>query len=270
MLDGGDEIADKKTGTPKKAPRSRHAGIRLSDAERVDDLRVLFLGAIEVAAPEVLEKLRDAVLPEYVKAVEAADPPAGILLRSRWPPALRTAILKWATDVRLLDGSKPPDWILAQVETTLWFWTQLRDPLRRLSWGMSGGYSWVRRSESPFSVKLPETWYWEPAIESIESAKRRIMRDVDQMVGQRLAAIMETIKTLPRLPNKRGPDHFAWTVLHQIRGSRLGDIAKQSNVSHLTVKNAVMALKAGIGISLPKGRHRKIVSRGIGPKPPIK
>jgi DNA-directed RNA polymerase specialized sigma24 family protein len=72
-----------------------------------------------------------------------------------------------------------------------------------------------------------------------------------------LAETEKAIKELPRVPTKSKPEHFTWTVLHQIRGVPLKDLAEHDGIALATVKNAVMGLKARLGIGLPKGRPKR-------------
>src|SRR5208283_2132852 len=100
--------------------RRRFANSRLSRAAVTEELRSRFLREIVDTAPEVLEKLRDNVLPEYIKAYNVArQPDVQAIVLFRWPPLLRDTVLSWAKAVRLLHKGKPPDWILAQVDVTL-------------------------------------------------------------------------------------------------------------------------------------------------------
>src|ERR1022692_1373128 len=56
---------------PIKVRAPRLAGIQFSEDSVTNELRTLFLREVERATPEVLEKLRQKVWPEYIKAYEA-------------------------------------------------------------------------------------------------------------------------------------------------------------------------------------------------------
>ena len=85
--------------------RRRFVNSRFSRAAVADELRVRFLREIAISAPEVLAKLRDDVLPEYIQAYTAAMPPgadnSNSLVSFRWPPPLEIKITSWAKAVRL-------------------------------------------------------------------------------------------------------------------------------------------------------------------------
>jgi hypothetical protein len=228
-----------------------------------EELRSRFLREIVDTAPEVLEKLRDDVLPEYIKAYNIARPPDvkgdQAIVLFRWSPSLRGTIVSWAKGVRLLHNGKPPDWILAQVDETLQVW--IRHPewfVKRLSWGYTGGYRMERRPPDISIVELPTfKWDWEGDFEDKKSAKLRIMEAVCEIVDTRLEEIERDLKSLPRVPHTRSPERFTWTVLHQVRGNSLKVIAAQWNVSAATVKNVVTKLKKELEIGLPKGRPKR-------------
>jgi hypothetical protein len=257
------EHTKKNDSEPPKVRSRKYANILSSDDAVVDEMRSSFVREIAVTSPEVLEKLRDSVWPEYIKAYNAAMQNGAYkssdVVRFGWPQSLQIAVLAWAKDVRLLHDGKPPDWVLAQVEVTLWLWTQHPERFsKHLCWGFVGGYSAdrKRRSQSPFLIELPQfTWHWVQGFEDKRSAKQRIMKTVGEIVDRRLREMEQTLGNLPRLQNKRRPEHFTWTVLHQVRGVQVQELATSYGVSCATVKNEVMALKARLGIGLPKGRR---------------
>jgi hypothetical protein len=254
---------DRNDQSPPRARSLKYANIRSNNEAVLDEQRSHFIREIEGTAPEVLEKLRDSVLPEYINAYNAAKDSGAqqsrTMVRFPWPDSLQIAVLTWAKDVRLLHKGKLPDWVLAQADVTLWLWTRRPDLLSNsLRWCFTGGYSAERRTPSnSFVIEVPTfTWHWQQGCENKTSAKQRIMEAVGEIVDQRLDEMEQILENLPRVPAKRAPEHFTWTVLHQIRGVRLQDIAAQSGVAAATVKNEVLRLKRRLGISLPKGRRR--------------
>ena len=254
---------------PIKVRAPRLAGIQFSEDSVTNELRTLFLREVERATPEVLEKLRQKVWPEYIKAYEAIQQsgftPTSVLFPSRSAARQKAvvdcskAVVDWAKEVRLLYGDGPPTWVVQQVETTLQIWTRHPDWMSKgARWWLLGGYKWERRRPQDYLIELPHfTWYWPYGYESARDAKKRILDAVTKIVNARLDEMKKAIKELPRVPTKSRPEHFTWAVLHQIRGVRFEDLAKQSGVALATVKNVVTALKAEIGISLPKGRPKK-------------
>lgn len=125
-------------------------------------------------------------------------------------------------------------------------------------WWLLGGYKWERRPPQDYLIELPHfTWYWPYGYESARDARKRIIDAVTKIVNARLDEMKKATEELPRVPTKSRPEHFTWTVLHQIRGVRFEDPAEQSGVALATVKNVVTALNAEIGISLPKARPKK-------------
>jgi hypothetical protein len=253
-----DKNSDEKPAA--KVRWRKYTGVRLNDAEVADDLRNFFFREVESTTPEVLKKLRDSVLPEYIRAREAIG--MAVCSRFSWPKQLGIAVLKWAREVHLLYNGKPPDWVVEQVEATLFLWD--RQPAlfsTDLCWGLLGGYSMtVRPREDSFTIELPKfRWDWERGFESSESAKKRILADVAQFVDVRMEEMKQELGRLPRVPNKLGHNHVKWTVLHQIRRVKFHELAVLEGVSENTIKNEVTKLKKCIGINLPKGRRRKIV-----------
>ena len=119
---------------PIKVRAPRLAGIQFSEDSVTNELRTLFLREVERATPEVLEKLRQKVWPEYIKAYEAIQQsgftPTSVLFPSRSADRQKTvvdcskAVVDWAKEVRLLYGDGPPTWVVQQVETTLQIWTR--------------------------------------------------------------------------------------------------------------------------------------------------
>ncbi len=257
------ELTKRNDSVPLIVPSRKYANVRFSDPAVVDEMRTLFIREIEVTAPEVLEKLRDSVWPEYSSAYNAAKQPgtkeSSVMVLFRWPRSLQIAVLAWAKDVRLLHNGKPSGWVLQQVEVTLQVWTRHPDWLsKNLHWFFVGGYSVEHkgRSRALFSIELPTfIWDWEQGFENKRSARQRIMEKVGEIVNRRLGEMEQALRNLPQVPNKRRPEHFAWTVLHQVRGVELQELATSYGVSCATVKNEVMALKARLGIGLPKGRR---------------
>jgi hypothetical protein len=246
--------------TSAKVRAPRLAAVQLSKDLVTHGLRTRFLREIESAAPEVLDKLRDNVWPEYIKAFDAtqkAAMPTSFFFRPGWP-ALQKAVVDWAKEVHLLHRGGPPIWVVQQVETTLEIWTRHPDWMSKGEhWFMGAAYKIPRRPDG-FLIELPQfTWNWEHGYESARSAKKRIIAEISELLDVRLAQMQKVIDDLPRMPAKRERNHFTWTVLHQIKKTPFKDLAGQYNVSSTTVKNAVMALKAEIGISLPKGRPKK-------------
>jgi DNA-directed RNA polymerase specialized sigma24 family protein len=121
-----------------------------------------------------------------------------------------------------------------------------------------GGNKWEQRRPQDYLIELPQfTWYWLHGSESKQEARKRILDAVAKIVDARLAEMEKAIKELPRVPTKSKPEHFTWTVLHQIRGVPLKDLAEHDGIALATVKNAVMGLKARLGIGLPKGRPKR-------------
>jgi hypothetical protein len=259
-MDSG-ESTEHHDPTPTKVRAPRLAAVQLNKDLVTNGLRTLFLREVEHAAPEVLEKLRAKVWPEYIKAYDATQrggfTPTSVFGQSQWP-ALQQALAEWAEDVRLIHRGGPPRWVVQQVETTLEIWTRHPEWLSKgVHWFMGTAYRIPRRPEA-FLIKLPQaTWHWEHGYESARSAKKRIIAEVGELLDVRLAQMQKVIDELPRMPAKRERRHFIWTVLHQIKKTSFEDLAAQYNASSTTVKNAVMALKAEIGISLPKGRRKK-------------
>ena len=263
----------KKGNTAKilRISSRKYAKVRFSDPAVVDEMRTLFIREIEVTAPEVLEKLRDDVWPEYISAYNAAKQPGtnetNALVRFTWPPSLLIAVLAWAKEVRLLHKGKPPSWVLEQLDVTLHHWTRYPDLVSKSPrWILVGGYSAENRGQvhDVFSIELPKfVWQWAHGFEDKNSAKRRIMKTVGEIVDKRLGEMEQVLGRMPQLPNKRRPEHFTWTVLNQVQGVELQELARTYKVAYATVKNEVMALKNSIGISLPKGRRpRGKVSTG--------
>src|ERR1039457_1060578 len=72
---------------PIKVRAPRLAGIQFSEDSVTNELRTLFLREVERATPEILEKLRQKVWPEYIKAYEAIQQsgftPTSVLFPSR-------------------------------------------------------------------------------------------------------------------------------------------------------------------------------------------
>lgn len=243
--------------------RPNFTNVRLSAAGVVADLRGQFLREVETTAPEVLESLRDNVLPEYAKAydasVQSGENVLSVLNRSRWSQSLRTAIIEWIRKYRLLRGRHPPEWILSQMESTLSTWTRhpslVSDPP---GWVWVGGQT-MERTPSPeqFLITLPTyKWDWRLTRESADEARNRILEEIRDAVDLRFKEMQSLIAPLPRVPNKRRPEHFTWAVQHQVKGMTFEEIGKLSYVAPTTVKNEVTDLKKLIGLSLPRGRRR--------------
>ena len=81
-----------------------------------EEVRGLFLTAIEQNAPHVLENLYDSVLPSY-DITTSGEPPLYV----------------WARDHCLTLNNKPPDWIWGAACQTLEFWYRIR-PSRPPFW----------------------------------------------------------------------------------------------------------------------------------------
>src|ERR1035438_6900371 len=102
-MDDGDSV---KHGDPipNKIRAPRLAGIVLSEDSVKHSLRTVFFREIERATPEVLEKLRDNVWPQYAEAYHAAlqnrMTPTGGFVQFQWPSKLQQAVAAWAKEVR--------------------------------------------------------------------------------------------------------------------------------------------------------------------------
>jgi len=208
---GNGDDTNETDSVPTRALRQKYRYTRFSDAAVADELRSQFIREIETAAPEVLEKLHEAVWPKYIEAYNAEKHPGvhegtGPVV-FQWPEDLRQAVLTWARDVRLVHRGTPPKWVLTQVDATLRFWTWNPDSLSKgLRWGFVGGYSWERRPQDLFSIELPTfRWNWEHGFEDKQSAEHRIMNRVREIVSKRLREIEQLLENLPRVPDKRGP-----------------------------------------------------------------
>jgi hypothetical protein len=260
---------DPSPNSLNKIAAPRLAGVVFSEESATNATRTLFLREVERATPEVLEQLRDRVWPEYSKASTAIQRtsyapvsiffPSQSATRNKAVVDCAKAMVDWAKDVRLIHGDGPPNWIVQQVETTLQIWTRHPDWVsERPGWLIFVGQQMERRRPQDYLIEFPQfTWYWLYGYESAWDAKKRILGEVTNLVDRRLAEMKVAIDTLPRVPTKSKPEHFTWTVLHQIKGVHLKDLADQSRVSPATVKNAVMGLKKRLGISLPKGRPKR-------------
>lgn len=232
-----------------------------------NELRGLFFREIERCTPEVIEKLRDKVLPLYIKAYDAIQQAGSISNSVFFPSQCATrqesvadctkAVVDWAKEVRLLHGNGPPNWVVEQAEATLQVWA--RNPNSVVArWLIIGVSKWEQRRPQDYLVELPQfTWHWIYGYESKRQARKRILHEVAKIVDTRLTEMEEAVKAMPRLPTKSKPEHLTCTVLNQIRGVRLEDLAKQFGVQPTTLRNAVMLLKARLGIGLPKGRPKK-------------
>src|ERR1022692_1978701 len=99
---------------PIKVRAPRLAGIQFSEDSVTNELRRLFLHEVERATPEVLEKLRQKVWPEYIKAYDAIQhggfSPTSVFFPSQSAARQEAvvdcskAVAEWAKEVRLLYG----------------------------------------------------------------------------------------------------------------------------------------------------------------------
>jgi hypothetical protein len=239
------------------------ANVRFSHVGVVADLRGQFLREVETTAPEVLERLRDNVWPEYAKAyhasVHSGENILSVLNRSRWSQSLQVVVIEWIHEFRLLHGRNPPEWILSQMESTLSTWTRHPSLVSGApGWVWLGGQT-MERTPSPedFVISLGTyKWDWRHGRESADEARNLILKEIRDIVNRRFVEMLALITLLPRAPNKRRPEHFTWLVQHQIQRMTFQDIADRSHVEPITVKNEVTDLKKLIGLSLQRGRPR--------------
>jgi hypothetical protein len=87
--------------------------------------------------------------------------------------------------------------------------------------------------------------------------EKRVYSTFEEIVRPQLEKLSRRIAELPAVPHKRRPEHYTWTVLHQIRRLNFERIADEFNMDPVSVRNEVTDLKRQIGLNLPRGRHQK-------------
>jgi len=212
--------------------------------------RALFLSSIEILVPEVIETLRDAVLPRFA---------AG---------EYRSQLQTWAAEWHLTDT-----WAVQFVEEVLGVWERYwpkDEPILAEwpilpaggGWGFRpGGGGWslnLREGKWKFRPDTPVLPHWEPTLESRAAYRLR----ADQLLTVYLDRVEKELVEagFVRVPAKRsrkGADpalHFDWLVRFQVNGERLRDIASlpggtERYVDPRTVQVAIRTTAAAIGLT---------------------
>jgi hypothetical protein len=241
-----------------------------------------FLEAIRRTAPEVLETLREEVLPHF-SALDLKSHPDyehydwSLDRVSEVLAKLRHHLEPWADRFNLRrptpEVSLPPwdkmqlfQWMGPIIVSTLLDWDKGLN-LDPLSWAFVGNFSNGAHCDFPDAFKF-ETDGWSTLRETEEDFKVRLQ---DEFVKKMTSYIARQKREAERLgwilmPPRVAPEHFDWLVLFQIKRVSQERIAKAAHRTRPAVAEAIQktaGLVAGDGVqfwlrpALPPGRRRK-------------
>jgi hypothetical protein len=231
-----------------------------------------FLRAVHKTTPEVMEALRDELLPLFktsalFRAVSAMfawvegepkDQPA----TPAQIEAFKRVLNQWAEKFGLRD-----QWLLEVAVRTLNHWRKKSDALGALYW-----------AELPFThPPLPpedreiefrhagwrvETEYWSEFASRTNAAFKQHLRSYRETIRRNMSDLG---LSLP--PEIRNPEHYTWLALYQIRRYSPASIAEllnsdQKTLLENTVLKAVKSTADLVGLTLRQPR------KGKGPKRP--
>jgi hypothetical protein len=236
-----------------------------TDRFEQNDARNLFLIAIQEVAPEVLQWLRDQVLPLYnlkpldPKLCHVSLEDAKLFL----PDELWRELQAWAEKFNLRE-----DWLLEQAIDTLAVWrvcpALTQEPIEWGVYGRGGGYMLPETHEDR-RLKF-ECAGWSPTIERRDKARARIMAEFEAHLGaylERLGQVAEQARFRQASEKRKrfGDDeltHFKWLVSYQVRGHSHREIAEKYGVDVRAISNGIKsaAALAGIKLRLPSGVGR--------------
>jgi hypothetical protein len=231
-----------------------------------------FLRALRETTPEVMEALRDDLLPLYTssalfRAVSAmfawveGEPKAQPATPAQIE-AFKRALNQWAEKFGLRD-----QWLLEVAVRTLNHWRKKSDALGALSWAE------LPIAHPPLPLEDREIEFRDTGWRVEAEGWSEFASRTNAAFKQHLTSYKETIRRgmrelgLPLPPDIRNPEHYTWLALYQTRRYSPAGIAEllnrdQKTLLENTVLKAVTSTAGLVGLTLRQPQ------KGKGPKRP--
>jgi len=225
----------------------------------------LFFAAIRRRAPEVLESLREKVLPVFM--ARGGSPEPFELALSRWTSQFNLAPRYDRSRVANLQDQELAELFICEqslsgfVTAILRHWSESPPEREALTLQQRIEYSaedelavfntmfalWIRTGEISSSSAPPAPNYafgcspWNPRRETRAQARHRILAELTTKVDQALEGEEKRAQLggLERAPLKQQGDHFEWLVRYQIQGWSHNKIAREYKTFRQTVAEGI-------------------------------
>lgn len=206
--------------------------------EDVGEAREVFLSLIPKHAPGVIQGL----MPVF---------------GCRTPHGFDTAILDWARKYHLTHKAKVPDWVTAQVRTTVQLWKDDKHrKWRGKDWVFLEGYEHCETGIEPERLERAAALARIPRYAKLmrlvhEPGATQAQADLKYRNAMRPLA--KALSLRPR-PSPMQLEHFVWAVRFQCGGERIDAIASEKARSDQAVSRAVSIVLNRVGLTRRRDR----------------